>query len=69
MPPDLPTLEKRLRSRGTDEEDRIQKRLAKSKQELVVADQFDHIILNDSLEKAKQEAKTVVSSFLENKEL
>lgn len=69
MPPDLPTLEKRLRSRGTDEEDRIQKRLAKSKQELVVADQFDHIILNDSLEKAKQEARTVVTSFLENKEI
>lgn len=67
MPPDLPTLEKRLRGRGTDEEDRIQKRLSKAKEELLVADQFDHIILNDNLTQAKQEAKELVVSFLENK--
>ncbi|MEQ8910387.1 MAG: guanylate kinase [Vicingaceae bacterium] len=64
MPPDIPTLEKRLRGRGTDEEERIQKRLSKAKQELIVADQFDHIILNDDLEVAKQEAEKLVKQFI-----
>ena len=67
MPPDLPTLEKRLRGRGTDEEDRIEKRLEKAKEELLVADQFDHIILNDHLSKAKQEAEQVVKSFMQKR--
>ena len=65
MPPDLKTLEERLRSRGTDSEERIQNRLAKSKQELITADQFDHIILNDDLEKSKKEASQLVENFLE----
>lgn len=67
MPPDLPTLEKRLRGRGTDSEDRIQKRLEKAKQELAVAEQFDRVILNDELSKAKQEAEHLVNSFIQRK--
>lgn len=65
MPPDLPSLEARLRSRGTDSEDKIAQRLQKAKQELITADQFDHIILNDELNKAKQEVLQLVKSFLE----
>jgi guanylate kinase len=65
MPPDLPTLEKRLRGRGTDDEARIQKRLQKAKQELLTADQFDHIIMNDVLTTAKQEALNLVKPFVE----
>ncbi len=64
MPPDLPTLEKRLRGRGTDSEEKIITRLNKSKQELLKADQFDKIILNADLETAKKEAVEMVKSFL-----
>ena len=64
MPPDLPSLEKRLRARGTDSEERIAHRLQKAKQELITADQFDHIILNDDLNKAKQEVLELVEKFL-----
>jgi guanylate kinase len=64
MPPDLPTLEKRLRGRGTDSEDRIATRLQKAKKELLTADQFDHIILNVELAEAKKEAEGLVKNFL-----
>ena len=65
MPPDLPTLESRLRGRGTDDEDKIATRLEKAKQELITADQFDQIILNKDLEQAQVEVKEVVTKFLE----
>jgi len=64
MPPDLPTLENRLRSRGTDSEEKIKTRLEKSKQELLTADQFDTIILNADLDEAKKEAISSVENFL-----
>jgi guanylate kinase len=67
MPPSLQDLAKRLANRGTDSADRIQNRLAKAKQELIVADQFDHIILNDDLEAAKQEAEKLVKQFIKIK--
>lgn len=64
MPPSMKDLENRLRGRGTDSEDRIKNRLAKAKQELIVADQFDKVILNNDLETAKNEAFQMVSNFL-----
>lgn len=64
MPPDIPTLENRLRGRGTDPEEKIQKRLAKAKKELMTADQFDHIILNDDLKKAQSEVLKLVKNFV-----
>jgi guanylate kinase len=63
MPPSMADLESRLRGRGTDSEDRIIKRLAKAKQELITADQFDKIVLNKDLETAKLEAVNLVSEF------
>lgn len=64
MPPSMTELEKRLRGRGTDSEDRILNRLQKAKQELITADQFDKIILNNDLEVAKSEAVNLVRNFI-----
>ena len=64
MPPSLEVLEKRLRGRGTDAEERIVKRLEKAKSELVVVDQFDYVLLNDDLEKAVGAALLIVKKFL-----
>ena len=64
MPPDLPSLEQRLRGRGTDTEEKILTRLDKAKQELVMADRFDHIILNSDLDLAKKEASKLVGNFI-----
>ncbi|KAI9800206.1 MAG: hypothetical protein M1825_004190 [Sarcosagium campestre] len=57
-PPSFETLEARLRSRSTENEEEIQKRLAQAEVELKYADTLsahDKIILNDDLEKAYEE--------------
>ena len=64
MPPSVEVLEQRLRSRGTDSEDSIRKRLARSARELEEAPQFDVTIVNDDLQRAVQETRTVIEKFL-----
>ena len=65
MPPSLEVLEQRLRSRGTDSEEAIVKRLARSAEELKQAPQFDVTIVNDDLQRAVAEAKAVIEKFLD----
>lgn len=65
-PPDIKTLEERLRTRDTDNEDEIRTRVSKAEYEMTFADQFDVIIVNDDLEKAKQDTLKNVKEFIEN---
>jgi guanylate kinase len=65
QPPSLEELEKRLRGRGTDSEETIQQRLAKAKEELAYAPQFDRVIVNDNLETAQQEVRKAIEEFLQ----
>ena len=46
LPPSYAVQESRLRGRGTEPEDKIQKRLAQTKKELPFADQYDYIVYN-----------------------
>ena len=46
-PPDYNTLEARLRGRGTETEDIIQKRLATSRDEIARLGMFDYILINE----------------------
>jgi len=64
MPPSVEVLEQRLRSRGTDSEESICKRLARSAKELEEASQFDVTIVNDDLQRAVQETRQVIEKFL-----
>lgn len=63
--PSREVLEQRLRSRGTDNEASLQLRLGKFEFEMEHASRFDHIVINDSLEKALAEAERIVKEFLE----
>jgi len=63
-PPSFEALEERLRGRGTEDEEKIQKRLAKADKELEYSKWFDYIILNDKLEDAQKEAHMLVKTFL-----
>lgn len=65
MPPSIEELEKRLRGRQTESEDKVRQRLAKARKELGRADRFDIILNNDDLETAKKEAEKLVREFLE----
>lgn len=64
QPPSIDELRKRLEGRATDSAEAIAERLAKAEYELTFAPLFDHIIINDDLEKAKQETLEVVKTFL-----
>lgn len=64
MPPSIEVLEQRLRSRGTDSEESIAKRLSRSAEELKQAHLFDVTIVNDDLERAVGEARNVIERFL-----
>lgn len=63
-PPSLEELEKRLRSRGTDSEEVILKRMKNSRDEMARAHEYDHQIINGDLEKAYRELKDLVSQKL-----
>lgn len=63
-PPSVEILEKRLRARETESEERIALRIKKSAWELSQADSFDICILNDELEKAVSETITRVNQFI-----
>jgi guanylate kinase len=64
MPPSVEALEKRLRSRATEPEEKIQMRIAKAKSELDDAVYFDTVLLNDNLEDALKRAEEIVQRFL-----
>ena len=63
-PPSIKEMEKRLRNRKTDSEEKIIERIAKAERELKFAKDFDVILINDDLEKAKKEAYDLVKKFI-----
>lgn len=46
-PPDLETLERRLRGRNTETEEVIARRLRKAKEEIMHATEYDYIVVNE----------------------
>ena len=65
-PPSIGEMERRLRARQTDPEEKILERVAKAEKEISYAQKFDSILINDSLDTAKSEAYTMVSDFVNN---
>ena len=63
-PPSLAILQERLERRGTDNEEQIKTRLAKAAEEISFSDNFDHIVLNDDLDKASEEVRQLVAAFI-----
>ena len=64
MPPSVEELRKRLTLRGQEPEEEVEQRVAKAAAEMTFAPQFDAVIINDDLEKAKAEVLEVVNKFL-----
>lgn len=63
-PPSVEELERRLRNRQTESEEKIAMRLAKATRELEAAKDFDVVLKNYDLEYAKTDAYRLVSDFL-----
>ena len=65
QPPSVEALRERLIGRGTDALKVIESRLAKAEYEMTFASQFDHVVVNDVLEKAETETLELIKAFLE----
>lgn len=63
-PPSINVLEERLRSRGTETEESLQKRLSKAQRELTYESKFDSTVVNDVLAEACEEVVRIVKIFL-----
>ena len=61
-PPSFAELERRLRSRNSETEERIQSRLAQSREECTHAGDYDYIVINDDLETAAAEAAAIMTA-------
>ncbi len=64
MPPSIEELRRRLIGRATDAMEVIEKRVSKASAELERAPEFDNIVVNDDLEVAVAQTKSVIESFL-----
>lgn len=63
--PSIEELQRRLEARGTESPQSLHERLDKAAYELSFADQFDHIVVNDNLEKAIAETLALIEGFLQ----
>ena len=61
-PPSWEELERRLTDRGTDSEDKIQKRLLRAKVEFQTAHTYDYFVINDSVENAVRELDAIMTA-------
>ena len=64
QPPSIEELRKRLISRSTETEEKIQMRIAKAEHELSFAIQFDKLVTNNDLEHACREAEKLIREFV-----
>jgi guanylate kinase len=59
-PPSLEELERRLRARGTEDEEKLARRLAKAGHEMGQQGWFDHVVVNDDVERASQQVAAII---------
>jgi guanylate kinase len=66
QPPSLEALRERLESRGTDDPERIEERLAKAQWELEQHVHFDQVLINDDLEATQAKALEWLKAYNSN---
>jgi guanylate kinase len=61
-PPSMEELERRLRGRGTESEERIRKRLETAAWEVDQRHWFDHVVVNDDVKRAATEVAAIIEA-------
>ncbi len=64
--PTFEELERRLRARATESAGEIGERLELAREQLELADEFDHLIVNDDLDRAAEDAKAIVRDAIKS---
>jgi guanylate kinase len=62
LPPSRRALEERLKSRSTDSDEVIQRRLRDAAQDLAHWSEFDHVVINDSFDQALKDLRAIVEN-------
>ncbi len=62
VPPSFEELSRRLRSRGTDSEEKIQQRLEVARREVREIEQYDYIVVNDTVDRAVEEILAILTA-------
>lgn len=62
LPPNRSELEQRLRSRGQDSEEKIQRRLEEARREIENYDKYDYILVNDHLDDSVKALEAILLS-------
>ena len=64
VPPNINVLKLRLQRRNTEEEEKLQKRLARVPMEMKMQNEFDYIVHNDDLQRAIQETEKIILTHI-----
>ena len=62
LPPSVPELERRLRSRAQDDEATIRKRMAKAADEVSHWAEYDYVVINTDIDRAFNDARAILSA-------
>ena len=63
MPPSMQILEKRLRNRGSEDEEDVLRRLKIAVREIErCKDEYDYVVINDDLQDAVDDIKTIINA-------
>lgn len=62
VPPDMQELERRLRGRGTDCEEKLAARLERARSELVEQAHYGHVVINDTVDRAVEEILSILET-------
>lgn len=60
LPPSMEALAQRLKGRGTDSQEIIDRRMAAAREDVAHVAEFDYVIINDSLDEALKEFNAIV---------
>jgi len=68
LPPSLKELERRLRSRNTEDEKSLKIRIKNAKEEILAAPHYDYLIINDELSRALDDFKAIIKANRQKKD-
>ena len=62
LPPSWEELERRLTGRGTESAEKVQGRLRRSREEVLLAESYDYLVVNDDLDRAAEEIRAILAA-------
>ena len=63
LPPSMEELENRLRSRGTEDETDVKKRLEIAHNEIDMSKEYDYLVVNDNIEKTSEDVLNILHNL------